>query len=614
MLNVAEKPSVARGIAEILGGRDVEKRPGLSQFNPVFEFPFCLQGQPCTMVVTSVAGHLMELDVASNYKAWHSCSPIELFDSPVVKSVPEDKRDLQRTLQREVRSCAWLTLWLDCDREGENICFEVIDVCHAALSGRALSIFRARFSAVTPQEIRHACEHLVQPDPLQSAAVDARQELDLRTGAAFTRLQSMQLRSNHGLQQVVSYGSCQFPTLGFVVDRYNAALNFEPEDFWTIQVTLPTPVDDPSTSAPRFRWHRGRLFDRFSCFVLLERLLEAPLARIASLRQKQVHRWKPLPLTTITFQKLAARKLRMSSHKAMLVAEELYTQGYISYPRTETDQFPQSIDLMALVREQGANPWGDFAEGLLSAQGFSRPRDGKNNDNSHPPIHPTKAGGSSLTGDKARVYELISRHFLAACSKDAVGFQTDVDIEINKEMFSAKGLIILERNYLLVYPYDNWSGNELPHFTVGQTIMPSNIEMTQGTTQAPPLLTEADLISLMHQNGIGTDATIAQHIETILKREYVFVQEGRFVPSTLGLGLVLGYADMKLPPYLQIVKPSMRAEFEKDLVKIVNGIETKDTVVRRNIKMYRDLFERIDRQFGRVIESLSRHFMEDSPG
>jgi DNA topoisomerase-3 len=148
------------------------------------------------------------------------------------------------------------------------------------------------------------------------------------------------------------------------------------------------------------------------------------------------------------------------------------------------------------------------------------------NDKAHPPIHPTNSA-NNLEADERRVYELVTRRFLASCSKNAEGKTTTVEIKIADELFSTSGrypsspldydaeictdiiagLVILRRNYLDVYPYDRWSSNYLPDFQEGEQFMPSICELKDGTTSRPNLLTEADLVGLMDKNGIGTLTT-----------------------------------------------------------------------------------------------------------
>lgn len=159
--------------------------------------------------------------------------------------------------------------------------------------------------------------------------------------------------------------------------------------------------------------------------------------------------------------------------------------------------------------------------------GFNQPRQGRNNDKAHPPIHPVNhVAASHLRDDEERrVYEFIVRRFLACCSEDAKGEATDVEIQYGTEIFRTHGLIVLQRNYLDVYPYDKWvSSQQLPNFTVGETFEPTEAKMLDGKTTAPGFLTEPELIALMDANGIGTDATMAEHIAKIKERAYVMTR------------------------------------------------------------------------------------------
>lgn len=123
-----------------------------------------------------------------------------------------------------------------------------------------------------------------------------------------------------------------------------------------------------------------------------------------------------------------------------------------------------------------------------------------------------------LTGNEAKVYELVVRHFLACISRDATGSETIVNAQIVDEEFTATGLVIHERNYLEIYVYDKWNGKEIHQYQQGNRFNPTELGMKEGETSAPPMLTEAELIALMDKHGIGTDATHAEHINTIKER------------------------------------------------------------------------------------------------
>lgn len=161
VLNVAEKPSVAKTVSNILSYNNCRTRDGRSRYNRIYEFNYTIGNQPCNMLMTSVTGHLMELDFDDQYRKWHSCDPAHLYQAPVRKIVPQDKQDIKKTLEEEARRCQWLVLWLDCDREGENIAFEVIDVCRAA--NPHLNIWRAHFSALIERDIHESVQRLVRP-------------------------------------------------------------------------------------------------------------------------------------------------------------------------------------------------------------------------------------------------------------------------------------------------------------------------------------------------------------------------------------------------------------------------------------------------------------------
>lgn len=196
-----------------------------------------------------------------------------------------------------------------------------------------------------PNVLRHilqAARNPIEIDDYQANAVAARIELDLRIGAAFTRLTTLQLQPMGGIlgqKRVISYGkhescsfvekssltlantgSCQFPTLGFVVDRYFRVKNFKPETFWSIKISY---VRDDVTV--NFLWRRVHLFDRAVVVVLFERCLDAKTAKVTKVQKKPTSKWRPLPLTTVDLQMMGSRYLRMDSNAVMKVFMLLLT-------------------------------------------------------------------------------------------------------------------------------------------------------------------------------------------------------------------------------------------------------------------------------------------------
>jgi DNA topoisomerase-3 len=380
--------------------------------------------------------------------------------------------------------------------------------------------------------------------------------------------------------------------------------------------------------------------------------LAAKYATVTKIQEKPTKKWKPLPLTTVEFQKAASRLLSINSQQAMSIAESLYNKGFISYPRTETDRFDRGMDLKALCLKQIQDPrWGPFADNLVNHSGFHQPREGRNDDKAHPPIHPvTHVSASVLNPNEAKVYEYITRRFLACCSEDATGRTTTVTLSYGSEEFSATGLVVLERNYLNVYPYENWHSSEmLPKFTMGERFEPGEAMMHEGKTSPPNYLTEADLIALMDANGIGTDATMAEHITKIQEREYVITvsrggngnhpanndppTRGRgrgsarrvrggvrgggvtannnptagsgnqlFIPTNLGMALVDGYDKMEFDPSLH--KPFLRKEMERRMKDVCEGKSTKEAMVQACVRQYKAVFEQSEERLD-VLKAVS---------
>ncbi|XP_059047118.1 DNA topoisomerase 3-alpha isoform X1 [Achroia grisella] len=601
-LNVAEKNDAAKNIALHLSRGTSRRREGLSQFNKIYEFETDVMGQKSQMVMTSVSGHLLGLEFVGSYKNWQSCDPLALFDAPVFKYCPENYDKIKQTLEREVRSCQGLIIWTDCDREGENIGFEIIEVCKSIKT--SLRVYRAKFSEITGVSVQRALQNLEQPNKNISDAVDVRQELDLRIGAAFTRFQTLRLQKvfpSKLAESLISYGSCQFPTLGFVVERYRAVENFKAEPFWKIKVNHT--INGLSVD---FSWERHRLFDQEACQVLHDICVESPQANVCDVKTKPKSKWRPLPLDTVELEKLASRKLKINAKETMRLAEKLYTQGFISYPRTETNEFPKEMNLAQLVGLQTSDAnWGVFAQGILDSGGPT-PRQGNKSDKAHPPIHPTKHT-NTLSGNEQRLYEFIVRSFLACCSKDAQGQETIAVIDIANEKFSASGLMITARNYLDIYPYDKWSSKEIHVYERGQRFTPTSIDMVDGSTAPPNLLTEADLIALMEKHGIGTDATHAEHIETIKNRSYVALADAiHFVPGLLGMGLVEGYDSMGL----NISKPHLRAQLEADLKAISEGRKQPQQVLAEQIANYKEVYITVAAEANKIDNALAERFNE----
>ena len=595
--------------------------------------------------MTSVLGHLTSLEFADRYRKWATTPPAQLFDAETVTLISKVSSAARTCGQiaHQIRTASPLPTissskpdTLPFSSFGRIVTEKASILARRSESRPARRILGFRSNepgSATPRNgeslslspgcrsweshVIQAAQSPIELDDLQATAVATRIELDLRIGAAFTRLQCLQLKPLGAPinEMTISYGSCQFPTLGFVVERYFRVKKFKPEPFWAIKVTH---VRDKKTV--NFTWKRGHLFDRAIVTILFEKCLDSKHAKVIKMQKKPTSKWRPLPLTTVELQMQGTRFLRMDSKKIMAVAEKLYQGGWISYPRTETDQFPKEFDLQGLIQKQTVHTtWGTYAQGLV-AGGFTTPRSGRNNDQAHPPIHPVNCvAPTQLSDEERRVYEFVTRRFLACCSEDAKGEATDIGLLWGDEIFSTHGLLVLARNYLDIYVYDKWeSSQQLPTYQLNETFELIEAKMVDGKTTAPSFMTEPELLGLMDANGIGTDATMADHVAMIKERQYIVenVRSGggrtavkELIPTLLGVALVEGYDNLGLD--ISVSKPFLRKELELKIKAICEGRKTRRDVIHECVEQYQEVFLRTQRNISVLKTAVRKYVFED---
>ncbi|KAH9649476.1 DNA topoisomerase [Citrus sinensis] len=270
VLMVAEKPSIALSIATVLSGGKLYTRKASTE---VHEFDGMFLGSHAYIKVTSVVGHVFRLDFPPAYQDWNASNPLDLFQAPVHKAESNPKVHICRHLNQEARGCGHLVLWLDCDREGENICFEVIECTGFQVNDARRKVHRARFSSVTEKDILKAMGNLVEPNRNEALAVDARQEIDLKVGVAFTRFQTTYFQGKYG--------------------------NLDSR-FISLVATM------------------------FQKLVMQDGILE-----VIDISEKQESKVRPCGLNTVNLLKVASSALGYGPQMAMQLAERLYTQGFI---------------------------------------------------------------------------------------------------------------------------------------------------------------------------------------------------------------------------------------------------------------------------------------------
>ena len=277
----------------------------------------------------------------------------------------------------------------------------------------------------------------------------------MKVGVSFTRFQTTHFDAKFaGLDaRVISYGPCQTPTLGFVVDRHDLIQAFESEPRWSIECGV--------THADRtlsLRWARGSLYDERVAQVLFARVRATRRATMLSCERTPSRRMRPLPLNTVTLLQIASRQLGIGPQQTMSLAERLYTDGFISYPRTESAQYAASFDVRGALQPHTTHAhWGEYVRSLLDGVAGATLRARRDGDDcgDHPPITPTDVAHENDLWSSAawRLYDYITRHFIATVSPDAEFEQTHATFDVGGERFELDGRRATAPGFTLLMPW-----------------------------------------------------------------------------------------------------------------------------------------------------------------
>ena len=566
-LIVAEKNISARRIAEILGhGKNIieNKDAGVSTYS---------FGDTTTV---GLRGHVVEIDFVPGYSNWRSeeFKPRSLIDAKTIK-IPTERK-IVSLLQKLARKADRVTIATDFDTEGELIGKEAYELVRAV--NPKVIVDRARFSAITAQELTHAFSHTTELDFALAAAGEARQSIDLMWGAALTRFISLAAR--RGGQNILSVGRVQSPTLTMIVDREKEIEAFVPEKYWQISV-----LTEKSGEAIETRHTHGRFHEKSEAQLAHDRT-KAPLV-VTDIKTGTKQDRAPSPFDTTSYI-VAAARLGFSAANAMRIAEDLYMNGYISYPRTDNTVYPPSLDLNGILKDIRNSPFKKDVEWTM-ANRRAVPTRGKKSSTDHPPIHPAGPATREAIGDDAfRIYELVLRRFLATLSPDAQWKTLKVLFVAGGEEYTATGGQLIEPGWHTVYPFSEAKEMILPEFVTGEHLPIKKVALDEKETQPPARFTQSKLIQMMEELGLGTKSTRHEVIAKLVSRKYV---EGTPLrPTLVGRAVIESleqHADM-------ITKPDMTQTLESHMQQIKESARTREDVIRESQKMLHQAFDQLE--------------------
>jgi len=570
-LIITEKNDAAKKIAGILAQRGVKE-------DAYLRIPYYLfndeEGQPTTSV--GLKGHVVQVDFPPEFSEWRKVEPKALIDAPLVKT--ETAKSVVRTIKKLAADASSLVIATDFDREGELIGLEALNLVVEENDKLVRAVRRARFSALTPGEIKRAFSHLDHLSEPLARAGEARQDIDLIWGATLTRFVS--LATSRLGSQFLSVGRVQTPTLVLIAGREKERRAFVPEPFWVVKVEL-------DHQGQRFgAVHKEERFtDEARATAVFEKL--ATPGRVTAVKQTSRKVPRPAPFNTTSFTS-AATALGYTAAAAMRIAEDLYMSGHISYPRTDNTVYPSSLDLREALDALAEGEFRREAEELLSRPTL-HPSRGDKRTTDHPPIYPTGGPRRSELGDREwRLYELVARRFMATLADEAVMESNRVDLVISSEPFFARGNRVVHGGWLDYYPYSRQKDLELPFLRKDDLVELVDKQFEAKETQPPSRYGQGPLIELMEKHNLGTKATRHSIIQNLYDRGYV---HGNPVEPT-EMGIKMAEALQEFAP--RIASPEMTAELEKDMDLISERDLTKEQVVTISRDLLRQAYSSLE--------------------
>ena len=565
-LIITEKANAARRISTILS----DGKSHSSTTGGVTVISFESGGDEYDVV--SLRGHIIELDYPKEYNDWSSIAPSDLVYAPQVKTVRV--KSILGTIKSLASKADEIIIATDYDREGELIGMETVREANADMA----RVRRAKFSALTKGEVEEAFDNLTDPDKNLADAAEARQIIDLAWGAVLTRLIS--LSSGQVGMNFMSVGRVQSPTLKLLVDRHEEIESFVPKPFWEIIGKFGILAFKGSHTSNPF-------WDKEEAEAILAVVSDAKEGTVTSYEVTQKEEYRPAPFDT-TMMQVEANKIGIPPTTAMKLAEDLYTGGYISYPRTENTEYPKTLNLRSVLEKLKDGDFKAEAEEILSQEKII-PSKGKRRTTDHPPIYPT-AGVSSakMKGDKWKLYELIVRRFLATVAPNAEAEITNCTLDVEGQEFESEGYVLKKKGWKKYYgKYLKSNDSKLPALNVGDKVDIRSMGLVESETKPPYRYNQGSLIQEMDRLQLGTKSTRHDIIGKLYSRNYV--QGNYMIPTPSGIALTKALENHGGG----ITEPDMTAKLESDMLKITDGERTLDSVVTESQDMLHQVAVRI---------------------
>ncbi len=526
--------------------------------------------------------------------------------------VIEGKKKLIQELRQAAKKVEQIYLAADPDREGEAICFHLQEELNGESKGKSKKkagpeFFRVMFNEITSRGIKQAFEHPGQVDIHLVEAQQARRVLDRLVGYKISPLLWDKVRRG------LSAGRVQTVALRLIVEREREVRAFQKKEYWTIDVNLgakkPPAFDARLTkrTVPGAEVETPEIGNQQAADTLVSALAGAEYV-VKSVGTKEKRRHPVAPFITSTLQQEAARKLRFSVKRTMMLAQRLYegielgkegSVGLITYMRTDSTRIAgEAIDeVRGFVGDKYGKDYLPESPHVYKSKKAAQ--------DAHEAIRPSSVLRTPdeierhLSDDEIKLYRLIWMRFVASQMTPAIFDQTTIDVTTKgsdgaEYIFRATGSVEKFNGYLRIYEEgkdqkdeeDEELRHKLPVVTEGEALKFRSIKPEQHFTEPPPRYNEATLVKKLEADGVGRPSTYASILSTIQEREYVVKEGGKFKPTELGMVVT----DLLLESFNDIFEVKYTARMEEELDEIEEGkLDWREAMAEFYVRFEKDL-------------------------
>jgi len=556
-LIITEKPMAALKIATALS----DKTPITHKKGKAVYYELTHNGKK--IFVGCAVGHLFGLAENSKTK-WADYPSFDISWFPkyeVEKNVDYTKQYLD-LIKQIGKKADTIIIATDYDTEGEVIGYTVLKYGLGKEKAK-----RMKFSTLTKDELVKSFE---KPEPTQDMGMVnagiARHFLDWFYGINLTKALTTAIKNSNGHFNVLSTGRVQGPALKIIVKREEEIKKFVPEKYWEIF------LDGLYKKSDILAKHSEDKFKDISKVKEIIEKTKGKKAIIKEIKKTTQNQSPPTPFDLTTLQTESFRHLKLTPKVTAQLAQELYIDSLISYPRTSSQKLPESINYKKILEMLSSQKeYNSDCKKLLTKK--LKPSEGKKSDPAHPAIYPT-GEKSPISGKKAQLYDLIVRRFLAVFGEPAKRQTVSIDIDVNKESFYLNGTTTIEPGWHTLYgKYAKFKEEELPEMNQGEEIKVKKIFDEEKETQPPKRYTQASLLKELEKKNLGTKSTRAMIIDTLYERNYV--QNQPIEATELGIRLIKTLK--KHSP--EIVDEKLTRGIEEEMEKIREGKLKKEKII-----------------------------------